>query len=167
MELKPHISHTESTQSSVADQEPAKVSEKYASELDTIQENDVGFREYLEGRDLDFSESEQRKVRWKIDLVILPIFLITQMLQFIDKTALNYANIFGYQDDLKLVGKQFNYLAAMVYAGYFFGQYPCGVLIGRYSAQKCHTFSSALAVRFIMGIFEAAVTPGLTLMTGF
>ncbi|KAI6900132.1 MFS general substrate transporter [Hortaea werneckii] len=185
MELKPHISHTESTQSSVADQEPAKVSEKYASELDTIQENDVGFREYLEGRDLDFSESEQRKVRWKIDLVILPIFLITQMLQFIDKTALNYANIFGYQDDLKLVGKQFNYLAAMVYAGYFFGQYPCGVLIGRYPAQKvlgiccllwglmvliltqCHTFSSALAVRFIMGIFEAAVTPGLTLMTGF
>ncbi|KAI7718360.1 MFS general substrate transporter [Hortaea werneckii] len=107
------------------------------------------------------------------------------MLQFIDKTALNYANIFGYQDDLKLVGKQFNYLAAMVYAGYFFGQYPCGVLIGRYPAQKvlgiccllwglmvliltqCHTFSSALAVRFIMGIFEAAVTPGLTLMTGF
>ncbi|RMY32477.1 hypothetical protein D0866_06585 [Hortaea werneckii] len=185
MELKPHISHTESTRSSAADHEPAKGLEKYTSELDTIQENDVGFREYLEGLDLDFSESEQRKVRWKIDLVILPIFLITQMLQFIDKTALNYANIFGYQDDLKLVGKQFNYLAAMVYAGYFFGQYPCGVLIGRYPAQKvlgiccllwglmvliltqCHTFSSALAVRFIMGIFEAAVTPGLTLMTGF
>ncbi|KAI6830245.1 MFS general substrate transporter [Hortaea werneckii] len=84
------------------------------------------------------------------------------MLQFIDKTALNYANIFGYQDDLKLVGKEFNYLAAMVYAGYFFGQYPCGVLIGRYPAQN-----SALAVCFTMGIFEAAVTPGLTLMTGF
>lgn len=32
---------------------------------------------------------------------------------------------------------------------------------------QCHTFSSALAVRFIMGLFEAAVTPGLTLMTGF
>lgn len=32
---------------------------------------------------------------------------------------------------------------------------------------QCHSFSSALAVRFIMGFFEAAVTPGLTLMTGF
>lgn len=32
---------------------------------------------------------------------------------------------------------------------------------------QCHTFSGALGVRFIMGIFEAAVTPGLTLMTGF
>ncbi|KAI7465271.1 hypothetical protein KC357_g7675 [Hortaea werneckii] len=185
MDLKPYISQTESSPSSAADQEPAKDSEKFTSELDTIQENGVGFQEYLEGRDLEFTESEQRRVRWKIDLVILPIFLVTQMLQFIDKTALNYANIFGYQDDLKLVGKEFNYLAAMVYAGYFFGQYPCGVLIGRYPAQKvlgiccllwgltviiltqCHTFGSALAVRFIMGIFEAAVTPGLTLMTGF
>ncbi|KAJ5291631.1 Major facilitator superfamily domain general substrate transporter [Penicillium angulare] len=73
----------------------------------------------------------------------------------------------------------------MVYAGYFFGQYPCGWLVGRFPAQRvlgascfvwgimvliltqCQTFSSALAVRFIMGIFEAAVTPGLTLMTGF
>ena len=32
---------------------------------------------------------------------------------------------------------------------------------------QCRTFSSALAVRFIMGMFEAAVTPGQTLMTGF
>ncbi|TKA29516.1 hypothetical protein B0A50_03529 [Salinomyces thailandicus] len=60
----------------------------------------------------------------------------------IDRTALNYANIFGYKDDLILKGQQFKYLAAMVYARYFF-------------------------VRFIMGLFEAAVTPGLTLMTGF
>lgn len=102
-----------------------------------------------------------------------------------DKTALNYANLFGYKEALNLKGLEFNYLSAMVYAGYFFGQYPCGWLIGRFPAQKvmaisilmwgftviiltqCRTFSSALAVRFIMGIFEAAVTPGLTLMTGF
>lgn len=121
-----------------------------------------------------------------------------------DKTALNYANLLGYQETLGLHGQQFNYLSAseypipfcgaklltwtfsiVVYAGYFFGQYPCGWLVGRFPAQRvlglscfmwglmviimtqCHTFSSALAVRFIMGLFEAAVTPGLTLMTGF
>lgn len=98
---------------------------------------------------------------------------------------MNYANLFDYQEALNLEGKDFNYLSAMVYAGYFFGQYPCGLLIGKYPAQRvlgvscllwgfmvlmlteCHTYSSALAVRFLMGIFEAAVTPGLTLMTGF
>jgi MFS family permease len=76
-------------------------------------------------------------------------------------------------------------LKTVVYAGYFFGQYPCGWLIGRFPAQRvlgiscfiwgvmvliltqCRTYSSALGVRFLMGLFESAVTPGLTLMTGF
>ncbi|KAH9885922.1 major facilitator superfamily domain-containing protein [Xylariomycetidae sp. FL2044] len=154
---------------------------KQISKLDTVHEEDaVGYREYIEGLAV-----ESRRVRWKIDLIILPIFLITQALQFMDKTALNYANLFGYQTALNLQGQQFNYLSAMVYAGYFFGQYPCGWLIGRFPAQKviavsilawgfcvvimtqCRTYSSALGLRFLMGIFEAAVTPGLTLMTGF
>ncbi|KAJ4185827.1 hypothetical protein NW755_008279 [Fusarium falciforme] len=79
-------------------------------------------------RDLDMNDRENaaKKLRWKLDLVILPMFLVTQALQFMDKTSLNYANLFGYQEALGLKGNQFNYLSAMVYAGYFFGQYPCG-----------------------------------------
>lgn len=53
-----------------------------------------------------------RKVRIKIDTIIVPIFLITQGLQFLDKTALNYANLFGYQEALNLKGQDFNYLSA-------------------------------------------------------
>ncbi|KAK9784021.1 putative Major facilitator superfamily domain-containing protein [Seiridium cardinale] len=159
---------------------------EHLSKLDTDQENDaVGYREYLEGRDIEVTDKETRRVRRKIDLIVLPIFLVTQALQFMDRTALNYANLFGYQTALGLKGQQFNYLSAIVYAGYFFGQYPCGWLVGRYPAQKviavatllwgisvvimtqCRGYSSAMAVRFIMGLFEAAVTPGLTLVTGF
>ncbi|KAI1747599.1 major facilitator superfamily domain-containing protein [Xylaria castorea] len=145
----------------------------------------VGYEEYREALDLEISDKEMRKVRMKIDMIIVPIFLVTQGLQFLDKTALNYANLFNYQDALNLKGKEFNYLSAIVYAGYFFGQYPCGWLIGRYPAQKvlaicilvwgvlvilltqARSFPSALAIRFLMGVFEASVTPGLTLMTGF
>jgi hypothetical protein len=58
------------------------------------------------------SAQEEGKVRWKIDLIVLPVFLITQALQFMDKTALNYANLFGYQAALGLQGSQFNYLSA-------------------------------------------------------
>ncbi|KAL3497167.1 major facilitator superfamily domain-containing protein [Aspergillus germanicus] len=121
------------------------------------------------------------KVRWKLDLTILSMFLITQALQFMDKTSLNYANLFGYQEALGLEGRDFNCLSAMVYAGYFFGQYPCGWLIGRFPAQRVMavsillwgvmvllmTQSRSYSSAFFMGIFEAAVTPGLTLMTGF
>ncbi|OIW34271.1 MFS general substrate transporter [Coniochaeta ligniaria NRRL 30616] len=170
-------------QGSIHDEPPQLKSD--AMQDDTAVGNAVGYMEYREALTLEFSDAEARRVRWKIDLSVLPFFLITQALQFMDKTALNYANLFGYQAALGLTGQQFNYLSAMVYAGYFFGQYPCGWLIGRYPAQKvmaisillwgvmvlvmtqCRSFSSALAVRFLMGIFEAAVTPGLTLMTGF
>lgn len=55
---------------------------------------------------------QNKRVRWKIDLIILPIFLITQALQFMDKTALNYANLFGYKKALNLKGQEFNYLSA-------------------------------------------------------
>ncbi|PSK43788.1 hypothetical protein B9Z65_7302 [Elsinoe australis] len=148
-------------------------------------DGDVGYQQYLEGLHLDFTVKEERRVRRKIDLIILPIFLFTQMLRFLDRTALNYANLFGYQAAVGLKGTQFNYLSAIVYAGYCFGTYPAGWLIGRFPAQRviavafllwgvmvllltqCRSYNSALAVRFILGIFEAAVTPGLTLMTGF
>jgi hypothetical protein len=53
-----------------------------------------------------------KRVRWKIDLIVLPIFLVTQALQFMDRTALNYANLFNYQKALALKGQQFNYLSA-------------------------------------------------------
>lgn len=35
-----------------------------------------------------------------------------QMLQFIDRSALNYANLFNYGKALNLKGTQFNYLSA-------------------------------------------------------
>lgn len=38
---------------------------------------------------------ENKRVRRKIDLFILPLFLFTQTMQFMDKTALNYAKVFG------------------------------------------------------------------------
>jgi hypothetical protein len=58
-----------------------------------------------------------KRVRWKIDLVILPMFLITQALQFMDKTSLNYANLFGYQKALGLKGQQFSFLSASTFSG--------------------------------------------------
>ena len=177
-QLKPEVSPVETAPNL---QDVSKIDSKGESAL----EHEVGYKEYLEGRDLVVSDKESRWVRTKIDLVILPMFLITQMLQFLDRTALNYANLFDYQEALGLEGYDFNWLSAMVFAGYFVGQYPCGWLIGRFKAQRvlaiacffwslmvlmmtqAKSFSSAMALRFIMGLFEGALTPSLTLMTGW
>ncbi|KAJ7582199.1 major facilitator superfamily domain-containing protein [Mycena floridula] len=153
--------------------------------IEESEEADVGYVDYRRGLETELTPEEVRRIRWKIDLWIMPIFTITQLLQFVDKTALNYANLFGFRTALDLTGFQFNVLAGVVYIGYFIGQYPAAYLIGRYRAERvlsialvlwgicvitmaqCTNFSNAMANRFILGLFESAVTPGLTLMTGF
>ncbi|SJL13631.1 related to DAL5-allantoate and ureidosuccinate permease [Armillaria ostoyae] len=177
---------TESSSTTDIDKEKGEV--RHVDIPDAIEEvdetNNVGYTIYKEG--LDHSEitpSQNRSIRWNIDLIILPIFLITQTLQFLDKTALNYANLFGFQTDLNLHGNQFNWLGGMVYFGYAIAQYPAQVLIGKYPAQRvlsgavfiwglcvltmvwCTNFRTAMINRFFLGIFEAFVSPCLTLMT--
>ncbi|KAF7369867.1 MFS general substrate transporter [Mycena sanguinolenta] len=168
------------------------------------EEDNVGYTMYKQGlaEKHEITSKENSAIRWRLDLVILPMFLITQTLQFIDKTALNYANLFGFQTALKLEGNQFNWLSGMVYFGYAVTQYPIQILIGKYPAQKvlaittfmwglcvltsehydylplsmvdletlvaqCTNFKTAMINRFVLGMFEASVSPSLTLMTGW
>lgn len=39
-----------------------------------------------------------------------------------DKTALNYANLLGYQETLQLTGQQFNFLSASMFLLYILGR---------------------------------------------
>lgn len=109
---------------------------------------------------------------------------ITGVLQFTDKTALNYANLFGIRTDIHLTGSQFNWLASLFYLGYLVGQPTVPFLLSRYSTGKVlgvctifwgimvlvfswtKNFAGAAACRFLLGIFEAPITPGLTLAVG-
>ncbi|KAK7024736.1 MFS general substrate transporter [Favolaschia claudopus] len=151
------------------------------------EDENVGYAMYKQGlaENHEISDKENSAIRWRIDLVIMPMFLVTQTLQFLDKTALNYANLFGFQSALKLHGNQFNWLSSMVYFGYAVAQYPIQVLIGKYPAQRvlavtvfmwgltvltmsqCTNFKTAMINRFVLGMFEASTSPGLTLMTGW
>lgn len=102
-----------------------------------------------------------------------------------DKSALNYANLFGYQAALGLQGSDYSWLGGGFYIGYLVAQFPMGYLLGRFPAGRvlgvcclfwglvvllstqALDFKSALAVRIALGMMEAVVTPGLNLMTGF
>ncbi|KAJ7609432.1 major facilitator superfamily domain-containing protein [Roridomyces roridus] len=151
------------------------------------EEDNVGYSVYREGlaEQVEMTLAENRAIVWRLDLTVLMIFLVTQTLQFLDKTALNYANLFGFQQALGLTGDQFNWLAGMVYFGYAVTQYPIQILIGKYPAQKIlavtvfmwgltvltmvkvKNFHTAMANRFVLGMFEASVSPSLSLMTGW
>ncbi|CDO72574.1 hypothetical protein BN946_scf184983.g57 [Trametes cinnabarina] len=146
---------------------------------------------------------QNRRIAKKIDLFLLPMFCIAQGLGFVDKTAVNYGNLYGMTKTLHISGNQFSWLASgestnrgikeptlsrrtldtAFYLGYLVGNYPDSWLLQRYPAGKvlsittllwatimittpaCTNFASIMANRFFLGVLEAIITPGMTLMT--
>lgn len=62
-----------------------------------LHETEVGYNIYKETTEqgLDWTVKEEGWILRRIDIWILPCFCLTQGLAFLDKTALNYGNLFG------------------------------------------------------------------------
>lgn len=104
-------------------------------------------------------------------------------LNYLDKTTLSYASIMGLQTDIHLKGTNYQWLGSMFYIGYIAFEYPTNRLLQRLPLAKWSSFNiimwgltlccmaatkdfaGAVAVRFFLGVFEAAVTPGFALFT--
>lgn len=104
-------------------------------------------------------------------------------LNFLDKTSISYASIMGLQEDIDLQGDDYQWLGSMFYFGYIAWEYPTNRLlqrlpIGKYSAAcviawgltlacfaATENFGGAVAIRFMLGVCESAVTPGFALLT--
>jgi ACS family allantoate permease-like MFS transporter len=104
-------------------------------------------------------------------------------LNYLDKTTISYASIMGLRRDLHLTGDNYQWLSSIFYFGYLAWEYPTNRLLqclplGKYSAfnvivwglvlssmAAARNFEGALSIRFFLGLFEAAVTPGFVLFT--
>ncbi|KAH8833374.1 major facilitator superfamily domain-containing protein, partial [Flagelloscypha sp. PMI_526] len=127
------------------------------SALDSLAESEVGFALYQESKDLEWTEQEEKAIIKKIDIWVLPMFAITQGLAFLDKTALNYGNLFGIKAGLHVMGSQFSWFARYVGIGYLIFAEPATWLL-----QRFHTGKVLGVAVFLWGI---VAIPGLSLMT--
>ncbi|KAF4959442.1 hypothetical protein FGADI_1663 [Fusarium gaditjirri] len=134
-----------------------------------------------EGVDNSYRE---KKVLRRIDLCLMPLLLVSYTLQFLDKQSLNFSSIMGIIDDLDLVGSRYSWCSSAFYFGYLAFSYPASWLmvrlpLGKYLAGSslawaivlcCHaaaqTFPGLLVARFFLGVAEASISPGFSLITG-
>ncbi|KAJ8662415.1 hypothetical protein O0I10_002109 [Lichtheimia ornata] len=145
-------------------------------------DGDSGYdRSSFYSEDEPMSSEEKALVR-KIDFFILPFICIINLLQFIDKSTINYAAVMGFKEDTGLVGNQYSLLGSIFYLGYLVYQFPNNYFlqrfpIGRYigvivflwgAVLACtatgENFSQLAALRFLLGFFEAGIYPCLTLL---
>ncbi|KAJ6014974.1 hypothetical protein N7540_009565 [Penicillium herquei] len=137
----------------------------------------------LHGETIELDESTNRRLLKIIDWHMMPIMCCIYGMNYLDKTTLSYASIMGIKTDLNLARDQYQWLSSLFYFGYLAWEYPTNRLLqrlplGRYSAAciimwgiilSCfagvNNYSGAIAIRFFLGVFEAAVTPGFALIT--
>lgn len=82
------------------------------SDRDNKQEPDV-----VVGTDLTVAEVElaqdtkrDKKILFKIDIVVLTLVTLVATLEFLDKNGMAYAALWGMRTDTKLVGQQYSWL---------------------------------------------------------
>lgn len=78
---------------------------------------------------MPFTEEEERRVKWKIDLVILPLLCSVFFFQYLDKQSLSYASVFGLIRDLDLKGTQYPWGSSIFYIGPFVKRTPIRMVL--------------------------------------
>ncbi|KAK6819582.1 hypothetical protein PG987_016065 [Apiospora arundinis] len=79
---------------------------------------------------------DARRVLRKIDWHILPLLMGTYMLQYLDKSSINFAVVFGLKKGTNLQNQDYAWLSSIFYFGYLFAQYPAGYLLQRLPTAK-------------------------------
>ncbi|CAH0051770.1 unnamed protein product, partial [Clonostachys solani] len=128
---------------------------------------------------------ENKRVKRKIDFILLPLMCGCYIFSFLDKTMLNYASIFGLKTALKLKGNDYSWLGSIFYLGYMGGAMFWPTLVQRYPQHVgkfisgavfswavmslltplCFNFAGIMAVRFFLGFLESINGPVFVIIT--
>ena len=118
-----------------------------------------------------------------IDKRVLSIMIFTYFLQALDKGTLSFAVIMGIKTDLHLVGQQYSWLTTCIYIAILIVEYPINYMIQRVPVGKTlgifimvwgsilalhasmTTFTHAVVLRTLLGIFEAICQPAFLVMS--
>lgn len=132
----------------------------------------------------EYSDAYMRRLRWKIDLFLLPLMWLCYGTQQADKTSISVQAVFGIREDTHLVGDQFNWLTTIFYLSYLACEFP-----GNWAMQKLHTgkflsvvivlwgmivlcvafaknWAHLMVLRTLQGALECTISPTFMLLTG-
>lgn len=78
--------------------------------------------QFMNAEEIEYTPDEAKKVLSKIDRVLMPLLCWVYLIQFADKTSLNYASLMGIREDTHLDpdSQQYSWVSSIFYAGYIF-----------------------------------------------
>ncbi|VUC25555.1 unnamed protein product [Clonostachys rosea] len=128
---------------------------------------------------LPSDHKSERKLRLKIDLHVVPTVAILWLFCFIDRANIGNARISGLDESLELQGYDYNIILSCFYISYILFEFPATLLckqvgpgwfipattflfgICTISTAFVQTRAQMCAMRFLLGLFEAGMLPGI------
>ncbi|KAI9276867.1 major facilitator superfamily domain-containing protein [Phascolomyces articulosus] len=148
------------------------VVKEYDSSSD--QEGDVIQQDYE-----PLTDKEYRRLRWKLDLRIVPFCGLLYLCSFLDRSNIGNAKIAGITSHLNISDDQFNVALSIFFVGYVIFEIPSNLMLKKVGpniwlplvmvsfgiVMACmaavHNGAGLLASRFFLGITEAGLFPGV------
>ncbi|EAW08833.1 putative MFS transporter [Aspergillus clavatus NRRL 1] len=129
--------------------------------------------------DSTLDEKAERALLRKIDLYILPFVVLLYLFSFLDRVNIGNARLYGMEEDLGLVGNQYQVAVSILFVTYCLFEVPSNLVIkklrpSRYIASIAviwgiiatltgitQNYGGLLACRLLLGVVEAGLFPGL------
>ncbi|KAK2036821.1 putative allantoate permease [Colletotrichum somersetense] len=124
------------------------------------------------------------RLRWKLDLRLIPLLWLNITLPAMDKVTPSTAALYGFREDLSLKGDEYAWVGSAFYFGYLLWSFPSAQILQRLpiatsmfavmvtwgvvliGAGFANSFVPMVVTRVLLGALEAPVAPGnLIIMT--
>lgn len=149
---------------------------------DQVKHGDAALRMIGDDR-VELTEEDNKRIRRRTDLYLLPILIWMYFLQISDKTTLGYGATFGLQKDTGLTGSQYSLVGSIAPIAQLAWQPVSSIVIlkvppricvpifilgwgvAQAAMAACHSYGGLMATRFLLGLFEAGCLPIFSIIT--
>ncbi|KAF8503009.1 putative MFS nicotinic acid transporter Tna1 [Gautieria morchelliformis] len=131
---------------------------------------------------LCMTPAEEKKLLRRIDLSIVPYASLLYLLSFLDRVNIGQARLAGLEKDLQLRGNQYDIALTIFFVSYGIFELPSNLVLKKFKPPRWICFlmvswgilqvcmglvtnhQSLYATRFLLGMFESGLFPGLNFL---
>ncbi|KAL2830265.1 histidine phosphatase superfamily [Aspergillus cavernicola] len=124
-------------------------------------------------------EKAEKKLIRKMDMYILPFVVLLYLFSFLDRVNIGNARLYGLEEDLGLVGDQYQIAVSILFVTYCLFEVPSNLVIKKLTPSRyiasisivwgiiatltgiVQSYGGLIACRLLLGVVEAGLFPGL------
>ncbi|OJJ02822.1 hypothetical protein ASPVEDRAFT_29369 [Aspergillus versicolor CBS 583.65] len=148
---------------------------------DKFPEKEVEDQQAADHHDIYIDPTVEKALLRKLDLWIVPPVMLLYLLSFLDRVNIGNARLYGMEDDLGLVGDQYQVAVSILFVTYILSELPSNLVIKRFRPSRwiafittfwgvvatltgvVQSYGGLVACRVILGALEGGLFPGLTI----